>query len=79
MGRMWEVACTEDESAIVEESEEDDEQLGFRDFLRSRNFTCSKEVNGRGCRLLYWGLRREKDLPKSSIEIPRVFRSVTDA
>ena len=64
---------------LLEESEEDDEQLRFRDFMRSRNFTCSKEVNGRGCCLLYWGLRREKDLPKSSIEIRRVFRNLTDA
>ena len=47
MGRMWEVACTEDESAIVEESEEDDEQLGFREFVRSGILDCSKEVNGR--------------------------------
>ena len=75
MGRMWDVAWTKDESAIVEESEEDDEQLRFRDFLRSGNFDCCKEVNGRGCCLLYCEVRREKYLPKSSIEKRRVFRS----
>ena len=58
-----------------EESEGDDEQWRFRDFLLSGNFNCSKEVNGGWCCLLYCGLRREKDLPKSSIEKRRVFRS----
>ena len=60
---------------LLEESGEDDEQRRIKEFLLSGNFNCSKEVNGGGCCLLYCGVRREKDLPKSSIEKRRVFRS----
>ena len=58
-----------------DESGGDDEQRRFRDCLLSGNFNCNKKINGGGCCLLYYGLRREKDLPKSSIEKWRVFRS----
>ena len=73
MGRMWEVAWTEDDSAIVEVGKKMMNSKGFREFLLSWIFGRSKEVKGRWCRLLYWGLRREKYLPKSSIEIRKVF------
>ena len=60
---------------LLEESGEDDEQGRIKEFLLSGNLNCSKEVNEGLCCLLYWGLRREKDLPKSLIENRRVFRS----
>ena len=60
---------------LFEESEEDDEQGRIKEFWLSGNFDGGKEVNEGLCCLLYWGLRREKDLPKSSIENGRVFWS----
>ena len=50
---------------LLEESGEDDEQGRIKEFLLSGNFNCSKEVNEGLCGLLYWGFKREKDLPKS--------------
>lgn len=52
MGRMCEVAWTEDDYAIVEVRKKKMNSKSFREFLLSWKFGCSKEVNGSGDCLL---------------------------